>query len=147
MDELERSLAPLPLDDAPAPIPCVPLAALLSPFITTLAISPTKTLFERVVDNVFKPLVEELIEVGGADLPSKSKKRRVAVPASEREYPRIAANAMVTIDAGDDPLEGRPATQLGQSVLLSIFREGGKGTTNEVNRRRMYTLYRGYGNE
>lgn len=161
--ELERSL-PLPSADPTTPSErTVPLAALLQPFLTTLARAPSKPMFERIVDNIFTPLIEELLAPSSSPAVAATpttgagvwaKKRKVVVKTEEeKEYPRIALQSRLTIlpvgeatgedDEDADELQMPENAQgLGRNVLNSIFKEGGKSTTGEVNRRRLYTLFR-----
>lgn len=169
VEELERSL---PLLNSPlTPTRCVPLAALLTPFITTLALAPSKPLFERVVDNVFKPLTDELLVVGlqnddavehdDEERKSKKQKKVRSIAVEDLEYPRIAAygfivTPVVMIKEGEEiePQEEEEEEEvvIGRSevsnlihhLLRTLFKEGGKSTTGDVNRRRIYTLYRGF---
>ncbi|KAK4058538.1 hypothetical protein OIO90_000700 [Microbotryomycetes sp. JL221] len=123
----------------------VPVVALLDPFLTTLAISPTSTLYTRVNDNVFKPLLDETLPELDNVGPRKKKRRTVVgTDAQEAKYQAIYERSIegrVSERQQTDDVE--PATirkQFGVKLLQAVFDKGGQGDTTDVNRRRMYKL-------
>ncbi|GAA5879448.1 hypothetical protein JCM8547_008147 [Rhodosporidiobolus lusitaniae] len=134
LDEVER-LASANHAASPSSPHTLPLNSLLSPFVTTLAITPTSTIFSRLTENVLTPLLDAM-------LPPASQppaKRRRGAPAPQRpEYPGILALAA----EGAGAEEGEEGEQIGKAVLKRLFAEGGRPETSDVNRRRIYSFVR-----
>ena len=134
IDELERSLPAIPA----SALRVVPLVPLLQPFLTTFALCPSSTMFARISDNLFSPLFDYSVPLPPQP---KSKRRKIESQLAIAEYPRIFEQAQVEEMSGNEGVEeGRRLC--GEGVLKALFEEGGKKETNEVNRRRMYKLWR-----
>lgn len=133
LDELERMLP----EDPASPLRVVPLVPLLQPFLTTLARAPSSAMFLRLTLNLFNPLFDFSVP-----LPQpKSKRRKVASEIVPPEYPRIFAQCQVEgMDGTEDGPNGKRLC--GEGALAALFAEGSKTDTNEVNRRRIYKLWR-----
>ncbi|GAA5837092.1 hypothetical protein JCM11251_005251 [Rhodosporidiobolus azoricus] len=134
LDEIERlSSSTLASSDSPAPR-SVPLTLLLDPFYSTLAVSPTSTIFSRLIENIFTPLLDSF-------LPPPTQppaKRRKGVPAPKRPvYPGVLALAEEGQGADGDEEAGE---QIAKKVLKRMFEVGGRAETNDTNRRRIYAF-------
>lgn len=124
--ELNRALLPTPTSTAP-------LLHLLAPFYHTLALAPTAPIFLRISTNVFVPLFEATLE----------KKER---GGKRRKVEKVEVEGFEGIVGGcKEGKEGKE--ELGREVLMGLFEEGGKKETNEVNRRKMYLIYREWGDD
>lgn len=132
IDELENSIsAPLVPSTSTTPIP---LAALLQPFYQTLAIAPSTTMFQRVVENVFDPLFDcTLIPTA-----PKDKRRKLESSSDKPQYDGIVERAILE----DDGEMGERRERVGKKLLEVLFVEGGKKETGEVNRRKIYKVSR-----
>lgn len=134
VDELERSLPEVPA----SALRVVPLVPLLQPFLTTFALCPSSTMFARIADNLFISLFDYSVPLPPQP---KSKRRKIESQLAIIEYPRIFEQSQVEEMTGNEGVEeGRRLC--GEGVLAALFAEGGKKETNEVNRRRMYKLWR-----
>ncbi|KAK4053533.1 hypothetical protein OIV83_001701 [Microbotryomycetes sp. JL201] len=117
----------------------VPLVALLQPFLHTMAISPTSTMFKRVTDNVVEPLLQETLPEAEA-VGSKRKKRKLlnAEGVEDVKYTGIYSRAKE--GSSRDMTLSDERRNVGVSLLQAVFEMAGKETTTDVNRRRMYKL-------
>lgn len=134
--ELSRSLSsPLgtihPLA-TPLPAQSVPLLACLSPYLTTLAISQSKAMWTRFTEGVLDPILD-------SSLPT------IAHPTKRRKVESRSKVDPEAVSLLDEAVEGRGVEddderrqQVGVEVLKAVFAEGGKETTDDVNRRRLY---------
>ncbi|SGY16717.1 BQ5605_C012g06962 [Microbotryum silenes-dioicae] len=128
--EIERICPPI---DSPSPV--VPVIPLLQPFLTTLALAPSKTLFQRVTSNVTTPLLEDALPAPPAP---PSKRRKVESSIEKPTFPGIFSHAQ---EAGEDKVsEEERKEKVGKALLRALFEEGAKSATNEVNRRRLYEI-------
>ncbi|SCZ93660.1 BZ3500_MvSof-1268-A1-R1_Chr6-3g08802 [Microbotryum saponariae] len=128
--EIERICPPV---DSPSPV--VPVIPLLQPFLTTLALAPSKTLFQRVTSNVTTPLLEDALPAPPAP---PSKRRKVESSIEKATFPGIFSHAQ---EAGKDEVsEEERKEKVGKALLRALFEEGAKSATNEVNRRRLYEI-------
>lgn len=120
--ELDRSLS-APLDPSLTLLETpLPLTALLQPLLTTLAVAPTTTLFARLADNGFNPLLAAALPPA----PVPGRKRKVeAVEEADLEFVAIL---------------GEEREKTGRALVRALFEEGGKKETGEVARRRIYAL-------
>lgn len=134
VDEIEAALSK-PIDGSEGTkSTCVPLLALLEPFYTTLSICPSKAMFARIADNVFIPLFEATIPKPDPAL----KRRKIASETVVPTFPSIGQYALERVnkhDVADDEY-------VGKAMLAELFTVGGKETTGDVNRSRMYALHR-----
>ncbi|KAI5474876.1 hypothetical protein MNV49_002320 [Pseudohyphozyma bogoriensis] len=130
VDEIESSIS-TPLVTLPSPPSTIPLLSLLAPFYTTLSLAPSSTLFTRVSSNVFVPLLEASLTKPEPE----GKKRKFA---SEIVKP--------TFDGVFEKSE-EEREEVGKKVLERLFEVGGGKETNEVNRRRLYVLYKEWAGE
>ncbi|KAK4705090.1 ribosomal RNA-processing protein 1, partial [Phenoliferia sp. Uapishka_3] len=127
IDELEASLSRPLTSSIVLPSAPVPINHLLQPLFTTLAVGPTTTLFQRLSDNGFEPLILASIpqkEVGG-----RNKKRKAVEAVEEEDLPFKGILGL-----------GAEREKVGRGVLKAMFDEGGKKETGEVARRRIYAL-------
>ena len=117
----------------------MPLNLLLQPIYTTLALAPSSTMFNRLQEHAVDPLLDYT-------LPPKpqppTKRRKIAEPSSitREEYPGLVADAQEGAVLNEEAKDTNE--KVGREVLRAIFEEGGKTTTNEVNRRRLYLICR-----
>ena len=138
----------------------IPLVALLSPFLDTLSISPTSTMFSRVSDNVVKPIWDDAIRAKTTTDGGRANKRRKTSSSSldqeqsrleQFKYPGILARAVERAlkpddeDDQDDQDEhgsgtASPNALVGLALMRAVFAKGGDKQTTDVNRRRMYAL-------
>lgn len=132
IDELENSISnPLVSSTSTTPIP---LAALLQPFFQTLAIAPSTTMFQRVVENVFDPLFDcTLIPTA-----PKDKRRKLESSSDKPQFHGIIERTILE----EDGEIGERRERVGKKLLEVLFVEGGKKETGEVNRRRIYNVSR-----
>jgi ribosomal RNA-processing protein 1 len=133
--ELERTFPITDSDNPNSTTRTLPLHLVLQPFLTTLALSPSSTLFNRITENVITPLLDDALPPREEP---KKKRRKVVSEIVKPEYPGILGNAVE--GKGEDEEGGKE--RVGKSVLRAVFEEGGKAETNEVNRRRLYTICR-----
>ncbi|SCV67775.1 BQ2448_5386 [Microbotryum intermedium] len=128
--EIERICPPI---DSPSPV--VPVIPLLRPFLTTLALAPSKTLFQRVTSNVTTPFLEDALPAPPAP---PSKRRKVVSSIEKPTFPGIFSHAK---EGGKDEVSTEERKEnVGKALLRALFEEGGKAETNEVNRRRLYEI-------
>lgn len=66
----------------------------------------------------------------------RNKKRKVELVVEA--YEGIVGGCVEGVEGGEG---------LGRKVLQAVFEEGGKTGTNEVNRRKMYLIYREWGDD
>lgn len=133
VDEVERLASSTHSASSSSPSRTLPLNSLLSPFIHTLAITPSNTIFTRLTENIFTPLLDASLPP--SPLPPHKRRRGVAPPVRP-EYPGILALAK----EGGEKEEGSEerGEEIGKAVLRRLFEEGGKVDTSETNRRRIY---------
>jgi ribosomal RNA-processing protein 1 len=122
VEELERSFEDRsPDDEEPAP-----LAELLQPWVDVLSCTASKAAFQRVLDNVFDPVLNEIQseEVG------------------KRQKTDLTP---VTLEL---TLANQP-TGLDKAILERLFQAGAKDSTDPVARKRLYAYAskRGYGGD
>ncbi|ORY72397.1 nucleolar protein,Nop52-domain-containing protein [Leucosporidium creatinivorum] len=138
LTELERAF---PLSTEAPSARTLPLRQVLQPFLTTLALSPTSTLFNRVTENVITPLLDDALPA--KEEPARKRRKKVVSEIIKPTFPGILGNAT----EADEPTEVEEGEmgekeKVGRMVLKAIFEEGGKKETNEVNRRRLYLICR-----
>lgn len=110
VEELERSLDDQSEEDPPAPV-----LDLLQPWIDALSSAASKAAFQRVLDNVFEPIL--------ADLQSED--------AGKRQKSDLTP---VTLE---HTLAGQPK-KLDQAILKRMFDAGAAEATDPVARKRLY---------
>lgn len=140
LTELERAF-PIIADETPSSR-TLPLISILQPFLTTLALSPTPTLFNRIKENVITPLLDDSLPA--KEEPARKRRRKVIVSEIVKPtFPGILSNA-VEADKPTEIEDGEMGEKekVGRQLLKAIFEEGGKKETNEVNRRRLYMICR-----
>ncbi|KIJ66253.1 hypothetical protein HYDPIDRAFT_86769 [Hydnomerulius pinastri MD-312] len=125
LEELDKALA-----SSESSLP-VPLLALLSPFITLAAHTPTNTTYKHLQDAMFEPLLTAL-------RPRTSNLRKRA-RVSESPFENIMSNACT-----DTPKKGgaMEAGALREAVLQKLFDIASAEDTRDANRRKMYALYK-----
>ncbi|KAF7311078.1 rRNA processing protein [Mycena chlorophos] len=143
LEELDKAIASLD----PPPLPA-PLSALLAPFLTLAAQTPTALTYKRVQSEVFLPLFDALAAPPQAvdeDAPP-TKKRRLAADASvsdspiPTQYGSLLANACYAQpEAGNTP---SPRDELREKLLRRIFEVASEPETKDSSRRKMYALFK-----
>lgn len=139
LTELERAF-PYTSTDEPSSR-TLPLIPVLQPFLTTLALSPTPTLFNRVKENAITPLLDDALPA--KEEPARKRRKKVVSEIIKPTFPGILGNAV----EADEPTEIEDGEmgekeKVGRKLLKALFEEGGKKETNEVNRRRLYMICR-----
>ncbi|KAH7886085.1 nucleolar protein,Nop52-domain-containing protein, partial [Phlebopus sp. FC_14] len=120
LEELDKALA------SSEPSTPVPLIALLLPFVTLSAHTPTSATYKHLQDVFFWPLLEALKPT---QTPNPTKKARV--------FPNIMSNACIA------PPDGVTAAgAIRKAILQMIFDIASAEDTRDVNRRKLYALYR-----
>ncbi|KAI9570285.1 Nop52-domain-containing protein [Boletus coccyginus] len=123
LEELERAVS---VSEPPIP---VPILALLSPFITLAAHTPTNTTYKHLEESLFRPLLDGL-----RPWTSNLHKR-----APDLECPTILSNACVDVPYTDGPI---PQSTLREAILQKLLVVASAEDTRDTNRRRMYALYK-----
>ncbi|BGP14859.1 hypothetical protein JCM10213_002702 [Rhodosporidiobolus nylandii] len=127
-----ESSSPLEAESSTPVSRSIPVASLLGPFYSSLAVCPTTTMFTRFTDEVFTPLLDAALPP--APQPP-AKRRKGAAKPRRPEYPGTLALAVEGEGAAGEEAAGE---KLGKAVLKRLFEEGGKAETSDVNRRRIY---------
>ncbi|KAF9225487.1 Nop52-domain-containing protein [Gyrodon lividus] len=125
LEELENALA------SSEPSLPVPLLALLSPFITLAAHTPTNTTYKHLQEALFQPLLTAL----QPRTSNPCKRARVSI----LEYPTILTNVCTYAPKMDPPLD---AGALRETILQKLFAVASAQDTRDANRRKMYALYK-----
>lgn len=125
LEELEKAMS---ASDSPAPVPII---ALLTPFISFAAHTPTSATYKHLEQSLFRPLLAAL----RPRTSSPHKRARV----SGLGYPTILSNA-----CADAPYTGGPMlhSTLREAILQKIFAVASAEDTRDTNRRKMYALYK-----
>lgn len=92
-------------------------------------------------ENVIDPLLDYSLPPK-VEPPSKKRRKVIVSEIVKPEYPGIVAYAKEGDAAQEDDEKMEKKEKVGREVLRAIFEEGGKATTNEVNRRRLYMICR-----
>ena len=116
LEELEKAVS---ASDSPVP---VPILALLSPFISLAAHTPTNTTYKHLEESLFRPLLAGL-----------------RPRASGLEYPTILSNACADVPCTDGAM---PHSTLREAILQKLFAVASAEDTRDTNRRKMYALYK-----
>lgn len=125
LEELEKAIS---ASDSPIP---VPILALLSPFISLAAHTPTNTTYKHLEESLFRPLL-----VGLQPRTSNPQKRtRLSGP----QCPTVLSNACADVPCTDTPM---PHNTLREAILQKLFAVASAEDTRDSNRRRMYSLYK-----
>lgn len=105
----------------------IPLLALVQPFIDILSTSGNKLHFQRVILNVFDPLLDAL---------------QKAEPIKKKRRTDGTSELLENISSGQEE-------RAGHDILKALFERGASETTNDVSRRRLYSYVarRGYDGE
>ena len=125
LEELEKAVSA-----SEPPIP-VPILALLSPFISLAAHTPTNTTYKHLEELLFRPLLDEL-RPRASNLHKRTR-------ASDLECPTILSNACAETPYTDGPMA---QSTLREAVLQKLFAVASAEDTRDTNRRRMYALYK-----
>ena len=134
VDELERSLPATPA----SAVRCVPLIPLLQPFFKTITISSSTPMWTRITENLFIPLFD--YSVPPPPQP-KTKRRKIESQLEITPYPRIFEVSEVEGMKGNEDFE-TGKRMCGEGILSELFKQASIPETNEVNRRKMYKLWR-----
>ncbi|KAI6153882.1 Nop52-domain-containing protein, partial [Pisolithus tinctorius] len=126
LEELDKAIASF---DSPLP---APLLALLYPFITLAAQTPTSTTYKHLETALFRPLLTALRPLRTSNPP-----KRARLPGSQ------FTNILSTACQYDPPTEGAiDAAALRQGALQTLFDVASAESTRDSNRRKMYALYK-----
>lgn len=123
LEELEKAVS-----TSESPI-SVPILALLSPFITLAAHTPTNTTYKHLEESLFRPLLD------GLRLWTSNLHKR----APDLEWPTILSNACVDVPYTGGPM---PQSTLREAILQKLLAVASAEDTRDTNRRRMYALYK-----
>ncbi|GAA5929657.1 Rrp1p [Sporobolomyces koalae] len=126
LDELERVSGTLTSADRP-----VPLVALLQPYMHTLTVAPSAPIFDRLVEQLFKPLLTAFFPPPSKPQPRRRKKD--GPPPPRPQYPSILEHCQE-----GEAVEADVGTQVAKQILTSLFAVGGKPEVDEHNRRKIY---------
>lgn len=125
LEELEKALS---TSDSPAPVPVI---ALLSPFISFAALTPTNTTYKHIEASLFRPLL--------AGLRPRTSNPHKRARVSSLEYPTILSNACADVPCTDGPMLH---STLREAILQKLFAVASAEDTRDTNRRKMYALYK-----
>ncbi|KAF8560066.1 ribosomal RNA processing protein [Imleria badia] len=125
LEELENAVS---TSDSPVP---VPILALLSPFISLAAHTPTNTTYKHLEETLFRPLL--------TGLRSRTSNPHKRTRVSGFEYPTIFSNACVDVPHTDGPMLH---STLREAILQKLFAVASAEDTRDANRRKMYALYK-----
>lgn len=125
LEELDKALA---TSESSTP---VPLIALLSPFISLGAQTPTSTTYEHLQHALFQPLLAALV-------PPQISGRKMA-RLSECQFTNVVSKACKCDSSVEGSME---VMKLRRAVLQMLFDVASAETTRDFNRRKMYALYR-----
>jgi len=125
LEELDKALA---ISGSSTP---VPLIALLSPFISLGAQTPTSTTYEHLQHALFQPLLAALA------LPQMSS-RKIACTSGD-QFTNVVSKACKCDPSVESSME---AMKLRRAVLQTLFDVASAETARDFNRRKMYALYR-----
>lgn len=124
--------------DKSSPAPA-PLLDLLQPFIDVLTQINVKTHFQRVLENVFDPLIDALqsqkkgSKQDGENNDEKRDEEEEDEPSSKRRRVESSPSSPYPHLLRDQPAD------LDAQVLKRLFEHGAKETTDDVNRKRLYS--------
>lgn len=126
LEELEKAVSAQGSEEGAEGQTPVPVVSLLQPFATTITLTSNKIHFQRILDNVFDPVLDGLI----TDSEPASKKRR-RMDVKPDTIPTVLAGQ------GEDT---------GKAVIKALFDSGASAETDSVTRKRlyMYAAKRGY---
>lgn len=138
LDEVNRTLVPLPTEDAQAEEPADPLPApinlLLAPFCHALAQArPGTAIFKRIVDSVLDPLFEniEVHTLNGTYQPSS-----VTISI----FPTFATSICVNPVSNDSESFSELAV-VRSHLLRMLFEAGAHKDCLEANRKKLYAYW------
>ena len=142
VEELERSLeAPVDVyaaadavsgadaEEGSSEMP-IPLADLLQPLIDVLARTSNKAAYQRVLDHILDPVLDD-VQTSEADAQSKKRKAATTTDLSELSLQKTLAGQKEGLD---------------RDILKRIFDAAARETTDDIARRRLYAYVgkRGY---
>lgn len=111
--------------------------AVLYPHTTLLARTVTATVHSRIYNSLFQPLLNALALASDVERP-------IEADPSEPVYPHIIMGCC----AGDRGVEERLTTKaLRRDVLSGLFRAAADPDANEVDRRKIYKVWREEGGD
>lgn len=113
--------------------PRAPIDALIAPFLTLLARTPSNHAFERVMSTVLEPLIQSLASTATGSREPPSKKRRRLL-GSELSF--VADNSC----ASSSPTADK--SSLHRALLKQVFSVASEQDTRDSNRRRLYKFWK-----
>lgn len=133
LEELDKALR------SSDPAPPAPLTTLLEPFLTLAARTMNKTTYERLQSALFEPALAALSPAAPQEEEDADEGRsRKRAKLSEPEFAHVASNSCV-----DDPKAGAlPPLAVKKALLKRIFDVAGEETTRDVDRRKLYALWK-----
>ena len=131
LEELDKAFANSPVD---SPLPA-PLSALLAPFFTLSARTPTTVTYQRLQSALIDPLLDALSPRTDPDEPPSRKKPRLSTPT----YANVLSNACSSDPGSEGP---QSSSSLRKTVLKQLFDVASEPSTRDANRRRLYALWK-----
>jgi len=126
-------------DDRPSPKspPRAPLDALIAPFLTLLARTPSNHTFERLMSAVLEPLIQSFAPPPGAagEPPSKKRRRLLGTELSSLEHNSCISGSPTTSVETDK-------SSIHQALLKQVFAVASEQDTRDSNRRRLYKFWK-----
>ncbi|KAG6837685.1 hypothetical protein H0H93_004961 [Arthromyces matolae] len=142
LEELDKVCATsMSASSHPSP---APLHSLLTPFMLLAAQTPLNLTYKRIKSSLLDPLFSALsVTSHNEEHPSK-RARLENVPEEDNAYPSLVTNACFENSSAEGRIDG---PILGQKLLKSVFQLASQPSTRDANRRKMYALWKDYGDD